>query len=111
MIRPKSSELIKHVILLDIVGLEIKHLESGNLLPNISKIASTGEYCKMEPVFPALTSTVQASVLSGKYPNEHGIICNGLYDRNKAKCHSGSKLQPSSGRENMGLDEEKNTGF
>jgi predicted AlkP superfamily pyrophosphatase or phosphodiesterase len=71
------------VILLDIVGLEIKHLESGDLLPNISKIASTGEYCKMEPVFPALTSTVQASVLSGKYPNEHGIICNGLYDRNK----------------------------
>lgn len=71
------------MILLDIVGLEIKHLESGDLLPNISKIALTGEYCKMEPVFPALTSTVQASVLSGKYPNEHGIICNGLYDRNR----------------------------
>jgi predicted AlkP superfamily pyrophosphatase or phosphodiesterase len=75
--------LIKHVILLDIVGLEINHLESGKLIPNISKIASTGEYCKMEPVFPALTSTVQASILSGKYPNEHGIICNGLYDRSK----------------------------
>ncbi|MBA3751157.1 MAG: alkaline phosphatase family protein, partial [Nitrosopumilus sp.] len=27
------------------------------------------------------TSTVQASVLSGKYPNQHGIISNGLYDR------------------------------
>ncbi|HYY67659.1 MAG TPA: nucleotide pyrophosphatase/phosphodiesterase family protein, partial [Nitrososphaeraceae archaeon] len=25
----------------------------------------------------------QASILSGKYPNEHGIICNGLYNRNK----------------------------
>ena len=75
--------MIKHVILLDIVGLEINHLESGDLIPNISKIASTGEYCRMEPVFPALTSTVQASILSGKYPNEHGIICNGLYDRLK----------------------------
>ena len=75
--------MIKYVILLDIVGLEINHLESGKLIPNISKIASTGEYCKMEPVFPALTSTVQASILSGKYPNEHGIICNGLYDRSK----------------------------
>jgi predicted AlkP superfamily pyrophosphatase or phosphodiesterase len=75
--------LIKHVILLDIVGLEIKNLESGNLLPNISKIASTGEYSRLEPVFPAVTCTVQASILSGKYPNEHGIICNGLFNRNK----------------------------
>ncbi len=75
--------MVKHVILLDVVGLESKHLESGDLLPNISKIAATGEYCRMEPVFPAVTCTVQASILSGKYPNEHGIICNGLYDRNK----------------------------
>src|SRR2546422_8552910 len=35
----------------------------------------------MEPVFPAVTCTVQASILSGKYPTEHGIIANGLYDR------------------------------
>lgn len=75
--------MIKHVILLDIVGLEIKNLESGDLLPNISKIASTGECSRLEPVFPAVTCTVQASILSGKYPNEHGIICNGLYNRNK----------------------------
>jgi predicted AlkP superfamily pyrophosphatase or phosphodiesterase len=73
--------LIKHVLLIDVVGLELKHLESGCLLPNISKIASMGEYSKMEPVFPAVTCTVQASILSGKYPNEHGIISNGLYDR------------------------------
>ena len=65
------------------MGLEIKNLESGNLLPNISKIASTGEYSRLEPVFPAVTCTVQASILSGKYPNEHGIICNGLFNRNK----------------------------
>ena len=75
--------MIRHVILLDIVGLEVNNLESGNLLPNISKIASTGERSRLEPVFPAVTCTVQASILSGKYPNEHGIICNGLYNRNK----------------------------
>ena len=65
------------------MGLEVNNLESGNLLPNISKIASTGECSRLEPVFPAVTCTVQASILSGKYPNEHGIICNGLYNRNK----------------------------
>ena len=35
----------------------------------------------MAPVFPAVTCSVQTSILSGKYPNEHGIIANGFYDR------------------------------
>src|SRR5919107_681305 len=67
-------------ILLDVVGLEQKHLDSG-LVPNIAKIVENGEVAKLEPTFPALTSTVQASILTGKYPREHGIIANGLYDR------------------------------
>ncbi len=72
--------LVKHIIVLDIVGLEPNHLESG-LIPNIANIASEGESAKMEPVFPALTCPVQSSILSGTYPNQHGIIANGLYDR------------------------------
>jgi predicted AlkP superfamily pyrophosphatase or phosphodiesterase len=71
---------MKHTILLDIVGLEQKHLDSG-LVPNIAKITQTGETAKLEPTFPAVTCTVQASILSGKYPRDHGIISNGLYDR------------------------------
>ncbi len=72
---------MKYSILVDVVGLEEKHLDSG-LLPNVAKIAEKGETAKLQPTFPAVTSTVQASVLSGKYPREHGIISNGLYDRN-----------------------------
>lgn len=53
----------------------------SDLVPNISALAETGESAKMEPVFPSVTCTVQASILSGKYPNEHGIIANGFYDR------------------------------
>lgn len=71
---------MNYSILLDVVGLEEKHLDSG-LLPNVAKIAENGEVAKLEPTFPAVTSTVQASILSGKYPSEHGIISNGLYDR------------------------------
>jgi predicted AlkP superfamily pyrophosphatase or phosphodiesterase len=71
---------MKYSILLDVVGLEQKHLDSG-LLPNITKITETGEAAKLEPVFPAVTCTVQASILSGMYPREHGVIANGLYDR------------------------------
>ncbi len=72
----------KYVIVLDIVGLEVSHITSG-LIPSIASIANNngGEYGYLKPVFPSVTSTVQASVLSGKYPNEHGIISNGLYDR------------------------------
>jgi predicted AlkP superfamily pyrophosphatase or phosphodiesterase len=71
---------MEYSILLDVVGLEQKHLDSG-LVPNIAKIVENGEVAKLEPTFPALTSTVQASILTGKYPREHGIIANGLYDR------------------------------
>src|ERR671939_1089174 len=72
--------MVKYIIVLDIVGLEIGHIDS-NLLPNIGDIAAHGEAAKMEPVFPALTCPVQSSILSGTYPNQHGIIANGLYDR------------------------------
>jgi predicted AlkP superfamily pyrophosphatase or phosphodiesterase len=71
---------MNYSILLDVVGLEQKHLDSG-LVPNIAKITENGEAAKLEPTFPAVTSTVQASILSGKYPRDHGIIANGLYDR------------------------------
>ena len=72
---------MKYSILLDVVGLEQKHLDLG-LVPNISKIIEKGEVTNLEPTFPAVTCTVQASILSGKYPEEHGIVANGWYDRN-----------------------------
>ncbi|HET7390217.1 MAG TPA: nucleotide pyrophosphatase/phosphodiesterase family protein [Nitrososphaeraceae archaeon] len=72
--------MIKYIIVLDVVGLELNHIYSG-LVPNIANIAAEGESVKMEPVFPALTCPVQSSILSGTYPNQHGIIANGLYDR------------------------------
>jgi predicted AlkP superfamily pyrophosphatase or phosphodiesterase len=70
----------KHTIVLDVVGLELEHLTSG-LLPNIAKLVEGGETAKLEPVFPAVTCTVQASILTGKYPRDHGIVANGIYDR------------------------------
>jgi predicted AlkP superfamily pyrophosphatase or phosphodiesterase len=76
----RANLLVKHVIILDIVGLESSHLNS-NLIPNIANIANEGVSFKMEPVFPAVTCTIQASLLSGQYPNKHGIISNGLYDK------------------------------
>lgn len=67
------------------VGLELGHLESE--LPNVAKIANEGESTKIQPVFPAVTCTVQASLLSGRPPSEHGIIANGFYDRINHNVH------------------------
>lgn len=62
------------------MGLESSNIFSQNL-PSIQQIAEMGSFCEITPVFPAVTSTVQASLLTGKYPTEHGIISNGTYDR------------------------------
>jgi predicted AlkP superfamily pyrophosphatase or phosphodiesterase len=70
----------KHVVVLDIVGLDVSHISSG-LVPTISEIANNGQYGYLKPVFPSVTCTVQASVLSGKYPSDHGIVSNGFYDK------------------------------
>ena len=39
------------------------------------------------PDFPAVTCTVQASMLTGRGPGQHGIVGNGWYDRDLAEVH------------------------
>jgi predicted AlkP superfamily pyrophosphatase or phosphodiesterase len=70
---------MKKLIVLDIVGLSKNQFEKIKP-PNISKILEHGQYNSFEPSFPAVTSSVQASIFSGTYPSEHGIIANGYYD-------------------------------
>jgi len=72
--------LSNHLFVIDIPGLQPIHVSTGNT-PNISKLVDQGHLARLQPVFPAVTCTVQASLLSGKYPDQHGIISNGLYDR------------------------------
>ena len=85
--------MAKNTIVIDIVGLERNHI-SENLTPNIFDISQAGESRDIETVFPAVTCTVQTSILSGTYPEIHGIISNGLYDRQH---HSVSFWEQSSG--------------
>ena len=73
----------KYFVILDIVGLDVSRIDSSSqIYPNISSLfENDGEYGYMKPVFPSVTCTVQASILTGKYPKEHGIISNGFFDR------------------------------
>ena len=71
---------MKKLIVLDIVGLSKKQYDQ--IKPqNISKILENGSVSSFNPSFPAVTCSVQASIFSGTYPSEHGIISNGYYDQ------------------------------
>ena len=68
---------MNHVIVLNVVGLSPRHFEKPELIPNLSRL----QMRPMRPSFPAVTCSVQATLLSGKPPSEHGIIANGYFDR------------------------------
>ncbi len=74
--------------------MDVSHLDSqSQKYQNISSLIESvesagggrggrgGEYGYMKPVFPSVTCTVQSSLTTGKYPSEHGIISNGMFDR------------------------------
>lgn len=69
-----------YIVVIAVPGLQRNHISSDNT-PHIFNLGDQGHIGRLQPVFPAVTCTVQASLLSGKYPNQHGIISNGLYDR------------------------------
>lgn len=69
-------------VVLNVVGL------TSNLLrhtPFLSSWASEGQVVPVKPALPAVTCTVQASYLTGKWPDEHGIVANGWYFREECE--------------------------
>jgi hypothetical protein len=62
------------LVLLNTVGLTARHLP---LAPRLHALAQAGWQRSMREVTPAVTCTAQASMLTGKLPQEHGIVGNG----------------------------------
>lgn len=69
----------KRVVVIDVVGLSLEHFKDKNQLPNIAALLDNGQLLKMKPAFPAVTLSSQASLTTGKKPDEHGIVANGFY--------------------------------
>ena len=67
----------RRLIVLNVVGLAPRHFERPELIPNLAKLA----WRPMKPAFPAVTCSMQATLLSGEPPSEHGILANGYFDR------------------------------
>ncbi len=73
----------KQLVVIDIVGLTPSML--GKHTPNLNALVADGFMTPMSGVFPALTTTAQASMLTGLSPAEHGIVGNGWYFRDQAE--------------------------
>lgn len=65
-------------VVLNVVGLTPGLLEHA---PNLQALARGGAVRPLTTVLPAVTTTVQSTLLTGGLPRDHGIVANGWYFR------------------------------
>src|SRR5258708_29791558 len=79
---------MKQVLVLNIVGLTRDLLTRfASRARNLTTLASDGSSCLLGTVLPAVTCTVQSTLLTGLMPREHGVVANGWYFRDLAEVH------------------------
>ncbi|HEX2882891.1 MAG TPA: nucleotide pyrophosphatase/phosphodiesterase family protein [Polyangiaceae bacterium] len=71
------------VVVLNVVGLSGRLL--GEHTPRLARLASAGSRHVLDTIAPAVTCSVQASMLTGTLPSEHGIVGNGWYFRDTSE--------------------------
>ena len=62
------------LLVIDVVGLV-----PSLMGPRLAALAARGWQRSLAPVFPAVTCTAQASMLTGRRPDGHGIVAYGWY--------------------------------
>ncbi|MFD1185823.1 alkaline phosphatase family protein [Pontibacter rugosus] len=72
---------MQKTVVLNIVGLTQSLI--GKHTPHLAKWAANVQQASIKPVLPAVTCTVQSTYLTGKWPEEHGIVANGWYFRDE----------------------------
>ena len=75
--------MAKYLFGFNVVGLSPAHLEYLEKLPACSQLIKNGKKAIVKPVFPCLTIPGQASLATGKYPCNHGMIANGMFYRDR----------------------------
>lgn len=72
--------MTRHVVLLSIPGLREKDLAC---MPQLSRRMAGGQKADLNASFPAVTWPVQANMLTGVLPCQHGVVANGFYWRER----------------------------
>lgn len=66
-------------LLVSIDGFRPDYLQRG-ITPNLSKLAKEGVFASMRPSFPSKTFPNHYTVVTGKRPDNHGIVDNNMRD-------------------------------
>ena len=74
---------MNRLAVINVVGLTEALI--GEHTPRIAEFVKRGALAKISPAFPAVTCTAQSNYLTGKLPNEHGIVGNGWFNREFAE--------------------------
>lgn len=77
-----NREIPVPLILLSIPGLRQRDLAS---MPHLRELTRSGEQATLIPSFPCVTCPVQANMTTGKLSDQHGVVANGFYWRDKKR--------------------------
>ncbi|MFZ7134033.1 MAG: alkaline phosphatase family protein [Eubacteriales bacterium] len=72
-----GKQLAKHVIVISLDALSETEWHEAKQMPNISHLIEVGSYSyALKSVFPTHTYTVHTTMVTGVYPDKHGIMHN-----------------------------------
>ena len=72
-----SSAKTKHLVVISIDSLNAQDYEQLTQLPNFKKLLDEGSHAKeVVGVYPSLTYPSHTSIITGTYPDKHGIYSN-----------------------------------
>jgi len=91
----KSNE--QTVVLISIDGFRHDYIEKHDA-KNIAELAKSGVRSKgLVPVYPSKTFPNHLSIITGRYPTNHGLVDNNFYDTERQQKYSmGDGLEDSS---------------
>ena len=76
------------LLVLNVVGLTRSLLARfPGKAPALEGLVNEGQSATLGTVLPAVTTSAQATFLTGLMPREHGIVANGWYFRDLAEVH------------------------
>ncbi|HUA64607.1 MAG TPA: alkaline phosphatase family protein [Alphaproteobacteria bacterium] len=76
---------MNRLAVINVVGLTEALI--GEATPRIAGFCRNGAQAHVSPAFPAVTCAAQSNYLTGKLPQEHGIVGNGWFNRELAEIH------------------------
>jgi len=72
-----NQGLAKHLIVISYDAFSEDNWNIAKCLPNLSKLIRSGAYStKLKSVYPTLTYVVHSTLVTGVYPDKHGIMHN-----------------------------------